>query len=199
MTSLPHDPADPLFEPARCDLEEFAWRAELQVEPIPSPQRIAPFSAAVSADLLIGGPGAEARETATGKLILLHDPSEPAAWDGSFRLVTYARAEVDLEMVSDPLLAEVAWSWLTEALDTRGAHYRAASGTVTAVSSRCFGVMEGQPDRAEVELRASWTLELATEEDFPRHVGAWQDLLSLTAGLPPLPEGVVPLTSRRVH
>lgn len=193
VSSLRREPdADPLFEAARHDLAAFQWRPEFQVETIPAPQRIAPYSAAVGADVAIDG-----TDVGTGKLILLHDPSEPPAWEGAFRLVTYARADVDLEMVSDPLLAEVAWSWLTEALETRGARYAAPSGTVTAVSSRCFGVMDGEPDRAEVEMRASWTLRLEGPGDFPAHVGAWQDLLCLTAGLSPLPEGIVSLSPRR--
>ena len=188
----PTAPRDPLFDAALDDLEQFAWRPELEIERIPSPQRIAPHSAAIAADISIEG-----RDAGSGRLVLLHDPSGNPAWDGTFRCVSYARADVDLEMVTDPLLAEVAWSWLTEALESRRAAYTAASGTVTAVSSRCFGGMDGEPDRAEVEVRASWTMLLHAPGDFVHHLAAWQDLLCTTAGLPPLAEGVVPLTRRR--
>ena len=37
----------------------------------------------------------------------------------------------DAEMATDPFLPEVGWSWLTDALDHHGAHYKAAAGTVT--------------------------------------------------------------------
>ena len=188
--SSAHQPAprDPLFDAALDDLAHFPWRAELEIEQMPSPQRIAPHTAAISADVTVGD-----TEVGNGRLVVLHDPDGNPAWDGTFRCVTYARADVDLEMVTDPLLAEVAWSWLTEALATHGADHTAASGTITAVSSRCFGGMGGEPDRAEVEVRASWTMLLHDRTDFPRHLAAWQDLLCTTAGLPPLPEGVVQL------
>ena len=39
-----------------------------------------------------------------------------------------ARADLDPEMVPDPLLASVGWSWLIDALDTHGATYDAPSG-----------------------------------------------------------------------
>ena len=80
------------------------------------------------------------------------------AWDGTFRCVAYARAEIDLELITDPMLAAVGWSWLTEALDAHGAAYAAASGTVTRVATESFGG-DGRRRRAraQIEIRASWT------------------------------------------
>ncbi|HSN42496.1 MAG TPA: DUF3000 domain-containing protein [Propionibacteriaceae bacterium] len=167
------------------------WRRELSVDEIPAPQRIAPFSAAIAADVLMAG-----EEVGNGRLILLHDPAGNDAWDGTFRCVTYARADVDLEMVTDPLLAEVGWSWLTDALASHAAAYTAASGTVTAVSSRAFGEMSDNPDRAEVEIRASWTALISTTKELAAHLDAWQDLLCMTAGLPPTTADVVVLGTR---
>lgn len=167
------------------------WRPEVSVTEIPGPQRIAPHSAAITAEVVIDG-----GEVGSGRLVLLHDPAGNDAWEGTFRLVSYARAEVDMEMVTDPLLAEVGWGWLTEALEQRDADYTAASGTVTAVSSHCFGAMADEPDRAEVEIRASWTALLGDGAPLTAHLSAWQDLLCMTAGLPPLPEGVVLLSAR---
>ena len=43
------------FQRAAHDLLDATWRPELLVEEIPAPQKIAPFSAAVSADVLVGG------------------------------------------------------------------------------------------------------------------------------------------------
>lgn len=182
------------FALAEAELFKHWWRSEVSVEPIPSPQRIAPHSAAITADVTV-----DDQEVGSGRLILLHDPAGNEAWQGTFRCVTFARADVDLEMVTDPLLADVAWSWLLEALETRGASHIAPSGTVTAVSSRAFGGMSEEPDRAEVEIRASWTALLDDGESFAHHLAAWQDLLCQTAGLPPLPEGVVMLGSRTVR
>ena len=103
-------------------------RPEVFCEEMPAPQRIAPYASALSADVTVDGD-----DVGTGRLVLLHDPAGNDAWEGTFRCVAYARAEIDPEMVTDPLLAEVGWSWLTEALDAHGATYVAPSGTVTRV------------------------------------------------------------------
>ena len=96
-------------------------------------------------------------DVGTGRIILLHDPAGNDAWDGTFRCVAYARAEIDLELVTDPMLAAVGWTWLTEALDAHGAAYAAASGTVTRVASESFGGMADEGGTAQLEIRASWT------------------------------------------
>lgn len=159
---------------------------------MPAPQRIAPFSTAVSADVVVGED-----ELGTGRLVLLHDPAGNPAWQGTFRLVSFARAQVDLEMVTDPMLAEVGWSWLIDSLTDHGADYAEPSGTVTAVSSHSFGAMAGDPARADVEIRASWTPLLTDEHLLSAHCAAWGDLLCTVAGLPALPEGVVMMPTRR--
>lgn len=184
--------APDLFRRVAAELAAAPWRAELQVEEIPAPQRIAPHAAAITADVVIAD-----REIGSGRLVLLHDPAGNAAWEGTFRCVTFARADVDPEMVTDPLLAQVGWSWLIDALEAHGADYVAPSGTVTSVSSESFGGMELDPPRAEVEVRASWTPELGTTGSLLPHLEAWGELLCTTAGLPPLPPGVVSMPSRR--
>ncbi len=181
-----------LFDEAVAALQAMQWRPELVIEEIPAPQRIAPFAVAIGAEVVSGG-----EELGNGRLVLLHDPAGNPSWDGVFRCVTYARADVDAEMVADPLLTEVGWSWLIDALNRHDADFEAPSGTVTAVSSRAFGGMEGEPPRAEIEIRASWTPVVTTGDDITRHLMGWSELLCATAGLPPLPEGVVILSRRR--
>lgn len=181
-------PASRLFDEAVAAVLGIGWRPELSIEEIPAPQRIAPYAVAIAADVDSGE-----EEVGSGRLVLLYDPAGNPAWDGTFRCVTYARAEVDAEMVTDPLLAEVGWSWLLDALERHHARYTAPSGTVTAVASRSFGSMEGDPERAEVEIRASWTAVVTAGGDIASHVDAWQDLLCMVAGLPLLPDGVVPI------
>lgn len=132
-------------------------------------------------------------ELGSGRLILLHDPAGNESWEGVFRLVSFARAQVDPEMAADPLIAEVGWSWLTDALAAHGAEYVAPSGTVTAVSSASFGAMSADAPSAEVEIRASWTPILDHGRGLGAHLSAWAELLCTTAGLPTLPAGVVPL------
>ncbi len=185
-------PHSDLFDEAAASLLGMVWRPELTVEEIPAPQRIAPFASAIAADVAVAE-----EEVGNGRLVLLHDPDGNPAWEGTFRCVTFARAAVDPEMASDPLLADVGWSWLQDALERRGAHYTAPSGTVTAVSSKSFGAMEDDPDKAEVEIRASWTPVLDTGVEILTHVEAWQDLLCMVSGLPLLPDGVVPIPLHR--
>jgi hypothetical protein len=185
-------PVPDAFRRAADELLAATWRPELVVEEIPAPQRIAPFAAAIAADVI-----ANEEEIGSGRLVLLHDPAGNAAWQGTFRCVSFARADIDPEMVPDPLLASVGWSWLIDALAANGADYVAPSGTVTSVSSESFGGMSNEPARAEVEVRASWTPQLTGSSGLSPHVGAWAELLCTAAGLPPVPAGVVLMPSRR--
>ena len=191
------DPAG--FTAAVASLHAATLRPEIFCEEMPAPQRIAPYSAALSADVTVDLPDDEQSEAGTGRLILLHDPAGNDAWAGGlYRFVAYARAEVELEIVNDPMLGAVAWSWLTEALDAHGAEFVAASGTVTRVATESFGTMADDAPTAQVEIRASWTpLDVAAVPDFRAHVEAWGELLCTAVGLPPVPEGVAVMPSRR--
>ncbi|MEH3067397.1 MAG: DUF3000 domain-containing protein [Aeromicrobium erythreum] len=182
------DHTPPAFTAALEQLLAAPVRPEVVVDEIPAPQRIAPFAHALSGDLEVGGD-----DVATGRFILLHDPAGNDAWDGTFRCVTFARAEVEREMAEDPALATVGWSWLVDALEAQGGTHTAASGSVTVVSTETFGEMAGDTGSAQVEIRASWT----PTSEAGAHVAAWTELLCTLAGLPPLAPGVVPLQRRR--
>ena len=173
-------------------------RPEVLCEEMPAPQRIAPYAFALSADVTV-----DDTDVGTGRIILLHDPAGNDAWDGTFRCVAYARAEIDLELITDPMLAGVGWTWLTEALDAHGATYGAASGTVTRVATESFGGMADEGGTAQLEIRASWTPSAPANAtpgsplDLAPHVEAWGELLCTAVGLPPVPEGVAVMPSRR--
>ncbi len=169
----------------------MTWRPGLIVEEIGSPQRIAPHSIAISAELMQGED-----ELANGRLILLHDPAGNDAWGGVYRIVSYARADVDLDMVADPMLPDVAWSWMSDALESHNACHGHLAGTVTASYGKAFGDMDGTQDRAEVELRSSWTPSLGSLDPLVGHLRAWQDLLGMVAGSPVLPEGMLQFPGR---
>ncbi len=170
----------------------MAWASDLLVEEIGSPQRIAPFSVAVSAELLASG-----EVVSSGRLILLHDPAGNESWEGTFRVVTLTRADVGLDMVTDPFLPDVAWSWLTDALELHAADHAALAGTVTASYGRGFGRMAGDAEQAEVEVRASWTPRLEEGRTLAGHLSAWQELLRLVGGTPSLPPGIVQFPGRQ--
>jgi hypothetical protein len=174
-------------------MHEARLRPEVLAEPMPAPQRIAPYAAALSADVTVDG-----HDMSTGRIILLHDFAGNDSWEGTFRCVAYVRAEIELEMITDPALAEVGWSWLTEALAAHGATYAASSGTVTRVATDSFGAMSDDSGTAQIEIRASWTPMLVGEHlEISNHVEAWGELLCTAAGLPPVPEGVTAMPSRR--
>ena len=164
-------------------------RPEVNLDEAPAPQRLAPFAVAMTAEVLHRGD-----EVGSGRFVVLHNPEGHDAWDGTFRVVTFARASLDMEMATDPLVTEVGWAWLLESLGNHEAGYHSPSGTVTRVSSESFGAMSDRPSTAELEVRASWTPQ--TVELGP-HLSAWADLLCTAAGLPPVPAGVVPLTTSR--
>ncbi len=169
-------------------------RPEIELGPIRPPQRLAPFSYAVGAEVKHPDTGEvpEASDgDAFGRLILLHDPDGSEAWDGTMRLVAYIQADLDSSEAIDPLLPEVAWSWLVEALESRSEHVTALGGTVTATTSVRYGDISGPPRAHQLELRASWT---ATSLDLGTHVQAFCEVLEHAAGLPPV--GVTDLGSR---
>jgi hypothetical protein len=176
------------FREAVAQLRSARLRPEVQCEDMPAPQRIAPYAAALSADVTVDG-----EDAGTGRIVLLHDPAGNETWGGTFRCVAYARAELTSDFADDPMLAEVAWTWLIEALEAVGATFLAPSGTVTKVTSESFGTMADEESTAQLEVRASWT----PVGDIGPHVEAWSELMCMAVGLEPVPDGVTTLAGRR--
>ena len=196
------------FAAALADLRRQALRTEVRLTEIPAPRRVAPFSAALSGDVLPGAPAGRARRgrddhdheddpLATGRFVVLHDPAGQEAWHGTFRVVTLVRATLEPEMAADPMLADVAWSWVGECLESAGlvpgTDTVADGGTVTRVLSQSYGALEGTPGVVDLEIRASWT---PVSTQLGAHLNAWATLLTMAAGVPPLPEGVAALNRR---
>src|ERR1700754_4606369 len=182
------------FREAVAAMNGVTARPEIELGPIRPPQRLAPFSYALGAevkhpDLDIVPERSEG--DAFGRLILLYDPDGSDAWDGTIRLVAYIQADLDSHEAVDPLLPEVAWSWLVEALESRTDHVTALGGTVTATTSVRYGDISGPPRAHQLELRASWT---ATTLELCPPVEAFCEVLEHAAGLPPA--GVTDLSSR---
>ena len=182
------------FAAALDAVRKAATRPELVVTEIAAPSGLAPYSIALAADVTPARHDSDS-EIGTGRFVLLYDPSSPEAWGGEFRVVCYAQAPLETEIGLDPFLASVSWSWLVDALNSRGAQYIAASGTATRILSTGFGELESQGDGAQIELRASWT---PLNHDVTSHVEGWSELLCMLAGFPPAIEGVSVLSARRV-
>lgn len=176
-----------LFAAAMADLqacvdEVAQMRDDITFEDSPAPKRLAPYATALAATAYRDG-----TEVGTGRMLLLYDPAGQQGWTGVFRIVAQVHADVDPEMAADPLLGEVGWSWLTEALATHAPGFTAPSGTVTRVITEGFGAKEEEPAATGFELRASWCP--GDEDDLGGNVAAWCDLIAAAAGLPAQPPG----------
>lgn len=182
-----------LFARAVADVRATDIRGDLSVREIPAPTGVAPEALALAGDVRQTQDSADS-PYGTGRLILLHDTSMPDPWGGPLRIVCFAQAPLEPEIGTDPLLADVAWSWLIDALDSRGAQYHSASGTATKTLSKGFGSLADEGDGAQIELRASWT---PAGGSLSPHVEAWAELLGMLAGLPPGSEGIEILSVRR--
>lgn len=193
------EPAD--FTDAVQSLHTAAVRPEIEVGSIRPPQRLAPYSYALGVEVAPPDPDdpalvpTDSSGSAFGRLVLLYDPAGQEAWNGTFRLVAFVQAEVEADLATDPLLPEVAWEWLTEALGVPTGSTEslpplgsdvpsvlALGGTVTATTSVRYGDIAGPPRAHQLELRASWT---AGSSALNGHLEAFCEVLASAAGLPP--------------
>lgn len=163
------------------------------MSPIAAPTGLAPFAYALTADVNPARHDDDS-DLGTGRLVILYDPQAPDGWGGAVRVICYAQAPLETDIGLDPFVADVAWSWLVDALATRGALYTEASGTATKVLSTGYGELASQGSGAHIELRASWT---PLEQDLSAHVDGWAELLCMVAGFPPAADGVAVLPPRR--
>jgi hypothetical protein len=169
-------------------------RDDIELEDWPAPKRLAPHAVALAATAYRDG-----QEAGTARLVLLHEPAGQDGWTGTFRVVVQVHADVEEEMAADPMLGEVGWSWLTDALDLHAPDYRAPSGTVTRVITEGYGGKADEPPATAFELRASWCPgDDEMNEEIGGAVLAWCDLLAAAAGLPAQPPGTRVL-GRRGH
>lgn len=205
------DTSESVFAIAVAELEagiaaQRRARPEVGIDSEPPPRRLAPHAVAFAATVQVAG-----TEIGWGRFVLLYDPAGQEGWEGQFRVIAYLRVELEPEIATDPLLGQVGWSWLTEALDRRSAEHAAPSGTVTRVVSEGFGTKQDEPVATGFEMRASWSpvppdepadgersaAERPEQFCLDRHVAAWADALSAAAGLPPLAPGVAALRPSR--
>src|SRR6266566_8521056 len=195
QTAVAESPAEATFAAAVAAFaagREALRRRDLVFEDVPAPKRLAPFAIAMAATV-----SRDEADVAWGRLVLLYDPDGQQGWNGLFRLVAYVRADVEPEMAADPLLGEVGWSWLAEALDARVPGYAVPSGTVTRVITEGFGAKQDEVPLTGFELRASWSPTAPDHQrgslghsdldalDLSAHIAAWCDCMSAAAGVEP--------------
>jgi len=191
-TGQEHDAVPPSFARAIESIRAASLRSEVHIEETPAPQRLSPYAVALQATVILDPLSDD--KAASGRFVLLYDPAGQEPWDGTYRIVSFAKGMVEMDIAGDPMLTEVAWSWLVEALYDHDARFHAESGTVTRTSSQAFGAIGDRSPQGDVEIRASWTPD---GDDIGTHVEAWADVLTQIAGLPPLPAGVATLSTTR--
>lgn len=148
----------------------------LSLTEIPAPQKITPFSAA----LHVESPSEDGDIPATtGRFVILYEPKKVTDWAAKTRIIVQVRSEMDAEMGADPLLGEVIWTWLHDALDQNSVDSHRLKGTVTRELSETFGNLQLTRSNVEVELKASWSTD---SKDLAPHLQAWLDLVSHVFG-----------------
>lgn len=220
VTQAPRDQGNPpeVFAAAVGGIAALRPRTGLEFEPLPAPRRLAACSHALSVTAAEHRSEGEV-ELGSGRFVLLYEPEGHEEWGGSWRCVTLLQAELEPEMAEDPLLADVTWSWLREALS--GLSYAALGGTVSRCASSGFGELADQGTSTSVELRASWSPLPPADADarggglavqraaaaagrvrwtaeeactgLAAHVEAWTQCLATAVGLPPELAGVARL------
>lgn len=178
-----------IFRQAVMSLADTHGRSDVTVTSIPAPNSVNEYSYALSADVTPTNADISA-EWGIGRLVIMYDESQPEGWGGPWRIVCFAQAPLEAEIGSDPMLADVTWSWLIDALEAHGAQYQHPSGTATRIVSRGFGELAADTEGSQLEIRASWS---PLNEKMSAHVDAWIDLVAQMAGMPP--EADVPLMS----
>jgi len=187
---------DQAFEAAVARIRLVKARPEFDLDEAPAPNRLAPFALAITAD------SSGEDDIASGRFVLLHDPDGVDEWEGTFRAVVFIRASLEADLIDDPLLHEVGWSWLTESLTASGCEYLQLGGTITRNAGRSFGTMNERPADGYLEIRASWTPASVNDdvaEQMDRHARAWLRLLDHAAGLQPMPDDVSNVLHSRVR
>ncbi len=186
------------FTRAAARVREARIRPEFRVDEAPAPQRLAPFALALTVESAI-----DDRDPVSGRFVLLHDPDGVDEWEGDFRAVVFARAALEPDLVADPMLHEVGWSWLVESLAETAAHAVQLGGTVTVTAGQSFGSLSDRPRDGFVEIRASWTPvsvgAIPAHDVMERHVEAWIELLRHATGLMPMAPGVRHVQQSQIH
>lgn len=157
----------------------------MQLREVDAPTKLAPFTAALEANSVEERDGIP---VSSGILVILHAPAGHEEWEGVWRLVATVTGSLEHEMVDDPFLGAVAWSWLSHPLLAAGAPEHLITGTVTRVLSETFGGLRLRGGNTRVEVRASWSPD---STDLAPSVSAWLEAVREAGGI--APEGVASL------
>ena len=174
-----------VFLQALESLKGHEFRHEIHISQIPPPKRIAPWAVALMAEVNDSDDLAPETHRGEARFVLLYDPEGQTSWNGTMRIVAHAMCPVESVMADDPLLGEVAWSWLVDSLNAENAAFHSLTGTVTRVYNESFTGIDLEGLTTNIELRASWS---PANPECSAHLQAWANFISSLCGLDP--EGV---------
>ncbi len=172
--------AETEFAQAVEQLRSAAVHPAVAVRDTSAPASLAPETFAFAATARLPQSGVSLEPVAEGRLVLLRDPDRVADWGGEWRMVVFVQTDIEPAIALDPLVTDVVWAWIVDALRDADAHADALSGTATVTTSRGYGGLTDAGERAHLELRASWT----PTAPFDAHMSAWTSLVGSMAGLP---------------
>ena len=92
------------FLEALDSLRGHTFRPEIHVVQIPPPKAIAPWAVALQAEINDSPFLDPDTYRGDARFVLLHDPQGQPAWEGQFRVVSYASSTLDPDIADDPIL-----------------------------------------------------------------------------------------------
>lgn len=182
---MPETTTPEVFLQALESLKGHEFRHEIHISQIPPPKRIAPWAVALMAEVNDSDSLDPDSHRGEARFVLLYDPEGQTSWNGTMRIVAHAMCPVESVMADDPLLGEVAWSWLVDSLEGEGADFHSLTGTVTRVYNESFTGTDLDGLHTNIELRASWS---PATPDCSAHLQGWAHFVASLCGLDP--EGV---------
>ncbi|MBR6460047.1 MAG: DUF3000 domain-containing protein [Actinomycetaceae bacterium] len=188
---MPETTTPEVFLQALDSLKGHEFRREIHISQIPPPKRIAPWAVALMAEINDSDNLDPETHRGEARFVLLYDPEGQNSWNGTMRIVAHAMCPVESVMADDPLLGEVAWSWLVDSLNNENAPFHSLTGTVTRVYNESFTGIDLEGLTTNIELRASWS---PADPDCSTHLQAWANFIASLSGLDP--EGVSSLPRR---
>ena len=168
------------FETALMSLRHAHRPRTLLFSEAQAPTTLAPWAATLNVETVAQNHHCP---LATGSFVVLYDPHSQVGWNALFRLVVTMRAQVDHDMITNPLMGEVVWNWTHDCLKQAGAGFHDITGTVTREISESFGRVSLAVSSLNVELRASWS---PNTPYLGEHLDGFGLLLCRTAGIMPV-------------
>lgn len=185
MSEDPQLPA--AFKLALLSIRQTKLPPHLVIEEIPLPHKETAFGVAISARTKIQDSGD--KPAGIGRFALFYDYDPPLGWDDTMRCVIYVESQIDMQLATDSLAPQVAWSWLTESLINANPGHSSLVGTVSVEVNQAFGGLTLGGNEAQIQIRASWSPQ---NQQVGPDFTAWLNTLLLCSGLDPA-ENVIQL------